>query len=116
LTFLCVRDAVGHDLFVLPVFLIRVVQSDIAINEARTSPNDNSGTVGVGVSAVDVVWAAVGVGVGVGEDVAELDEGTGVGAWDEFGEEAKFANVLKASFGFPLLLKRPKLESEDLTV
>ena len=61
-------------------FLIRMVQNNIAITKARTSPNDNSGAV----------------------------EGTGVG--DEFGE-AKFANTLKASFGFPLLSKRPKLES-----
>ena len=76
-----------------------MVQSDNPITEARTSPNDNSGTVGVNVSIVDGVKATVGVVVSVGEEMTELDEGTGVG--DEVGE-AKFANTLNESFGFPL--------------
>ena len=88
-----------------------MVQSDIAITKA-SSPNDNSGTVGVDVLVVEVVKATVGVAVSVGKEMAELDEGIGVG--DEFGE-AKFANALNESFGFPLLSKRPKLES-GLTV
>jgi len=91
---------------------MRVVQSDVAITKAKTSPNDNSGTAGVDGS-VGVVAGAVGVVVIVGEEVAGLDEGAVVG--DEFGEaefeEATFVNALNESFGFPLLLKRPKLES-----
>ena len=85
-----------------------MVQSDTAITKARISPNDNSGAVGVDVSVVGVVKGTVGLLVSVGEEVTELDEGTGDG--DEF-EEGKFANVLNESFGFPLLSKRPKLES-----
>ena len=74
-----------------------MVQSDVPITKARTNPNDNSGTAGVDGSV----------------GVAGLDEGAGVGV--EFGEaefeEATFINALNASFGFPLFLKRPKLES-----
>ena len=92
---------------------MRAMQSDIAITKARTSPNDNSGTAGVDGSAGVMLGAAVGVVVSVGEEVAGLDEAAGVG--DEFGEaefdEATFANAVNASFWFPLLLKRPKLES-----
>jgi hypothetical protein len=94
-------------------FLIRVIQNDIAIAKARTGPNDNSGTAGVDGSVGVVLGAAVGVEASVGEEVTELDEGAGVG--DEFGDaefdEAIFTNALNASFWFPLLLKRPKLES-----
>jgi hypothetical protein len=85
-----------------------VVQSDIAITKARTSPNDNSGAVGVDVSVGDGVEETVGLWVIVGEEVAELDEDTC--AEDELGE-GKFANALNESFGFPPLSKRPKLES-----
>ena len=45
---------------------MRVVQSDVAITKARTSPNDNSGTAGVDGSDGVVVGAAVGVVVSVG--------------------------------------------------
>jgi hypothetical protein len=84
-----------------------MVQSDITITKARTSPNDNSGTVGVGEAVVDVVNASVGAADSVGDEMAELDVGKRVGG--EFGE-AKFTNALSESFGFPLLSKRPKLE------
>ena len=98
---------IGYSLygfFGLTSFL-RVVQSDNTITKARTATNDNSGIVGSDVSAADVVKDTVGVMVRKGE---KLEENIGVG--DEFWE-AKFANVLNASFGFPLLSKRPKLES-----
>ena len=49
-------------------FLIRIVQSNTAITKARTSPNDNSGAVGVEVSVVEVLKATVGVAVSVGEN------------------------------------------------
>jgi len=92
---------------------MRRVQSDVAITKARTSPNDNSGTAGVDESAGIGLGAAVGVVAIVGEEVAGLDDGVEVG--DEFGEaefeEVTFTNALNASFWFPLLLKRPKLES-----
>jgi hypothetical protein len=92
---------------------MRVIQNDITITKARTSPNDSSGTAGVDGSVRVVLGAAVGVEAIVGEEVARLDEGAGVG--DEFGDaefdEATFTNALNASFWFPLLLKRPKLES-----
>lgn len=92
---------------------MRAVQSDAAITKTRTSPNDNSGTAGVDRSIGVLAGAADGAVDSVGEEVAGLDEGKGV--WDEFGEaefdEATFANALNASFWFPLLLKRPKLES-----
>ena len=81
------------------------MQRDITITKAITMSNVSSGIVGVGGLGVDGVKVTVGVAVRVGE---ELDELTGVG--DEFWE-AKVANVLNASFGFPLLSKRPKLES-----
>ena len=80
-----------------------MVQTDKAITKTITTANDNSGTVGVGASVADGVKLTVGVVVRVGE---ELDELTGVE--DEF-VEAKFANVLNASFEFPLPSKRPKL-------
>ncbi len=81
-----------------------------AIIKATISPNDNSGAAGDDASVEDVGKPAVGIAVTacVGDEVAELDEGEGVG--DEL-LEAKFANVFNASFGFPLLSKRPKLES-----
>ncbi len=88
------------------------MQSDNAITKARAITKVSSGAVGVGVSAVDVAKITVGAGASVGEEVAEFGEGTKVG--DKFGE-VKFTNALNESFGFPLLLKRPKLES-DLTV
>ena len=95
-------------------FFVKVVQSVIAITKARTNQNDNSGAVDDGVSVGEGVKATVGVVVvvSVGEGIAEVDEGTEVG--DEFGE-AKFVNALNESFGFPLLSKKPKLES-GLTV
>ena len=85
-----------------------MVQTDTAITKAKISVNDNSGAVGVEVLAVEVVKATVGVLVCVGEELTGLEEGSGTG--DEFGE-GKFINAVKASFGFPLLSKRPKLES-----
>ena len=75
---------------------------DIAIIVDRTNTADNSGIVGVkvGVWDVDAVELAVGAGDCADEEAVGFVEGFGVGS--ELGD-AKFANVLKACFGFPLL-------------
>lgn len=75
---------------------------EIAITVDRTNTGDNSGTVGVkvGVSDVDAVTPAVGAGDCVGEEAVGLAGGFDVGSEVE---EAKFANVLRACFGFPSL-------------
>jgi hypothetical protein len=75
---------------------------DIAIIVDRTSTADNSGITGVdvGLSVEGAVAAGVEVGESVGEEAVGVIEGFSVGS--ELGD-TKFANVLKACFGFPLL-------------
>ena len=75
---------------------------ETAIIVDRTNTTDNSGIAGVdeGLPVVDAVAVGVEVGESVGEEAVGVIEGFGVGS--ELGD-AKFANVLKACFGFPLL-------------